>query len=84
MIAEELKAVGIEFVDAAGAVTAVADQASLLEDAEVLGDGGAGDGEAGSEFMDGAGVRGEEMEDGEAGRVAQSGEAGVYVSVHLR
>jgi len=84
MIAEELETLGIEFVDAAGAGAAVADESGLLEDAEMLGDGGTGDGKPGSEFVDGARMGSEEMENGEAGGVAQGGEAGFYVSIHLR
>jgi hypothetical protein len=61
---------GIDFVNAASAGAAVANQACLFQYAEMLGDGGAGDGEDGSEFVDGVGMAGKQLEDGEASGIA--------------
>jgi len=84
MIAQEGDTLRIEFVDAAGAGSAVAYEAGLFQHAEMLGDGGAGNGKTGGEFVDGAGVGAEHFEDGQAGGIAEGGKAVLYVSVHLR
>jgi hypothetical protein len=75
---------GIDFVNAARTGAAVANQASLFQYAKMLGDGGAGDGEDGSEFIDGVGMARKQLEDGEAGGIAKGLQAGGNVSIHLR
>ena len=84
VFADGVEAGGVELVEAAVAVGGVGDEASLFEDFEVLGDGGAGDGKVFGELADGEWAAGEADEDGTAGGVAEGVELGVLVSVHLR
>jgi hypothetical protein len=49
---------GIDFVDAASAGAAVADEAGLFEDTKMLGDGGSGDRKDAGELIDGMGMAG--------------------------
>lgn len=84
MVAEERNALSVQFVDAAGASAAVTHQASLLEHAQVLRNGRAGDGQTGGEFVDRARMGTEHLKDSQASGIAQGGEAVLYVSVHLR
>jgi hypothetical protein len=84
VVAQEREAFGIEFIDTAGAGAAIAHEAGVLENAQVLGNGRTGDGESGSEFVNGARMGAEKLNDGPAGGVAESGEAVLYVSSHLR
>lgn len=84
MVAQQRQPLRIELVNAPRALTAVAHQACVLEDAKVLGDGGARDGQTGRKLVHGLGMVAEHLEDGEAGGVAQSGKTVLYVSVHLR
>ena len=74
---------GIQFVDAARAVAAVTHKVRLLQDAQVLRDRRTRHGQAGGKFVYGTGVRAQHLEDGQAGRVAKSGEPVLYVSIHL-
>jgi hypothetical protein len=84
VVAQEGDALGIQFVDAARAVAAVAHKVGLLQDAQVLRDGRPGYGQAGGQFVHRAGVGAQHLEDGQAGRVAEGGESVLYVSIHLR
>lgn len=84
MVAQKGQTLGIEFVDAASAVAPVAHQARFLEDAQVLRDRWTRNGQPGGQFVDSARRGAEHLEDGQAGGVAKSGEAVLYVSVHLR
>lgn len=70
-------AFGIQLVKAASSGLAVGDQAGVLEDAEMLGDGGAADREGASEFVNGGGAVGEFLKDGHAGSIAEGVEAGL-------
>jgi hypothetical protein len=74
---------GIDFVDAASAGAAVADEAGLSEDTKMLGDCGTGDRKDRGELVDGMGVAGEQLKDREAGGVAEGLQSGSNVSIHL-
>ncbi len=82
MVAQGGNAIGIQFVDAASAVAAISDQSRILEHAQMLRDRGAGDGDASGQIVDGAGMLADQGKDSQAGRIAESGEAGLYVSIH--
>jgi hypothetical protein len=64
MVAQQGDAFGIQFVNAACAGAAVADEPRLLENTKVLRHSGPGDGQASSEFVDGVGTGAEHFEDG--------------------
>ena len=70
-------------VDAAGTCGFVLDQTRGLEDAEMLRDGGATDGEAAGEFTNGEWAATEAIEDDSAGLVTECVEL-LLVSLHLR
>jgi hypothetical protein len=84
MVAQQRDALGIQFVNAAGAVATVAHQASLLQYTEVLRDRGTRNRQSGSQLVHRARMGAQHIEDGQAGGIAQSGEAIFYVSIHLR
>ena len=84
VITQERQAFRIQFVNAARALAAVAHQPRFLEHAEVLGDRGTGYRKPGGELVDSTGMRTEHFEDGQAGGIAKSGKAVLYVSAHLR
>jgi hypothetical protein len=84
VFADGVESGGVQLVKATVAVGGVGDEAGLLEDFEVLGDGGAGDGEVFGELADGEWAAREAREDGSAGGIAEGVELGVLVSVHLR
>lgn len=83
MIAQHGDSLGIDFVDAASAGPAIADEAGLFEDAKVLGDRGTGDRKYGGQLVDGVGMAGKQLKDREASGVAQGLQSGSNVSVHL-
>ena len=74
MVAQERQSLGVEFIDAPRALAPVADQSSVLEHAEVLGNRGPRYRQSGGQFMNGARMRADSLEDGEARRVAEGGE----------
>ena len=63
-------------------VAAVRDEARVLQDSEMLGDGGTAHRKLGGELADGARPRAQELEDLPASRVAERVER-VSVSLHL-
>jgi hypothetical protein len=75
------KTSGVELVVTAGAGGAGLHEMGLFEDAEVLGDGWAGDGEFAGEFADSEWAMAEAFEDGAAGEVTYGVEL-VLVSLH--
>jgi hypothetical protein len=64
-------AVGVEPVDAAGALGLADDQAAVFEHAQVLGDGRSGDRQLLGQVSDRAGAPSEQLEDGPSGGVAE-------------
>ena len=84
MIAQERKALQIQLVNAAGAGVAIAHETSLLEHAQVLRYRGARDRQLRRQFVYRVGMIAEHLEDSQAGRIAESCEAVLYVSIHLR
>jgi len=66
-----------ELIKAAGSGARIGHKACLLQDPQVLGDGGAGDGEGAGEFVDGDRAGGKLLEDGHAGGVAEGVETGL-------
>ena len=66
-----------ELIETAGSGSGVGHKASLPEDAQVLRDGGTGDGEGAGQLVDSDGTGGELLEDGHAGGVAEGVEAGL-------
>lgn len=84
MVAEYGNSLGIQFVDAARAFAAVAHQAGVLQDAQMLGNGWARNWHARGQFIHGTRRSPQHFEDGQARRVAQGRETVLYVSVHLR
>jgi len=84
MIAQECDALRIQLVNAPRACPAVADQTSLFEHPQVLRDGGAGHRQPGRQFVYRVGMMAEHLEDGQAGGIAEGGQAVLYVSIHLR
>lgn len=84
MVTQHGNALGIQFVDTAGAFAAVAHQSGVLQNAQMLGYRWARDGHARGQFVHGAGGGAQHFEDGQAGGVAQGRETVLYVSVHLR
>src|SRR5580700_5392425 len=77
------EAVGVQAVDAARPNLYAAHQSGVLQDFEVLGDGGPADRQQRGEVDDGGGPLSELLEDGPPGRIAQGAE-GRRVSIHLR
>ena len=84
VVAQQGKPLRIQLVNSSRAVAAVADQARLLQDTQMLGDGGAGYGQAGGQFVNGARMSANHLKNCEARGVAESGQAVAQVSVHLR
>ena len=84
MVAQKGQPIGVEFVDAARALAAVAHQASLFEHPQVLRNRRTRNGQAGSEFVHRTRRSAQHLEDSQAGCVAQSRETVLYVSIHLR
>ena len=84
----------VERIDVARAEGAVFDEAGRLQHGEVLGNGGARDGEQACEVGDGGGRRGDRFEDLAAGGIGERGDPwrgegwgggrGSSVSFHLR
>jgi hypothetical protein len=68
---------GVQLIKAAGAGTAIGDQARVFEHAQVLRDSGTADRKLASQFVDGDGSGRELLEDGHSGRVAQGIESGL-------
>jgi hypothetical protein len=66
-----------ELVQTAGSGAGIGHKACLLEDPQVLGDGGARYGESPGELVDGSGAGGELLKDGHAGLVAEGVESGL-------
>jgi hypothetical protein len=66
-----------EPIEAAGTLARVGDETCILEDFEVLGDGGTGDGKLARQLVDGDRAGGEFLEDGHAGLVAEGIESGL-------
>jgi len=77
MSAQTGDAFRIQLVEAAGSGAAVGDQSCVFQDAQVLGDRGAADGQSAGQFVDGNGTASEHLEDGHAGRVPQGVESGL-------
>jgi hypothetical protein len=75
--AEAGDAFGIELIETAGSLAGAGDEARVFEDFEVLGDGGAGDGELAGQLIDGDGAGGELLKDGHSGLVAEGVETGL-------
>jgi hypothetical protein len=63
---------GIELVDAVTAVALLADQVRATEQAQVLGNGGAGDGKGLGNVSGGLASAAQEVEDGAAGGIGES------------
>ena len=84
MIAQECDALWIQFVNAPRACPAIAHQTSLFEHAQVLRNGRAGHRQPGRQFVYGVGMMAEHLEDGQSGGISESGQAVLYVSIHLR
>ena len=83
MIAQQHQAVRIEVVQAAVAGALVADQASILQDAQVHRHGRPTDWQAAGEIADGARAVGQSLDDAAAGGVAQRRQTTLScVSVH--
>jgi hypothetical protein len=68
---------GIKTVEAVAADAVFADQAGTAEQAEVLGDGGAGDGKGAGDLAGGLVALAKEIENGAAGGVGQGAKDGV-------
>src|SRR5580700_5830577 len=77
------EAVRVQAVDAARPDLYTAHESGVLQDLEVLGDGGPADRQQRGEVDDGGGPLSELLEDGPPGRIAQGAE-GRRVSIHLR
>jgi len=84
MIPQERNALRIQLVDTAGAGVAIAHQTRLLEYAQVLRHRGARHGQLRRQFVYRVGMMAEHLEDSQAGGIPESGEAVLYVSIHLR
>ena len=84
VVAQQGEPFGIQLINSARAVAAVADQARLSQTAQMLGDGGARYGQSCREFVNRARMSADHLKDGQASGVAESGEAVVNVSIHLR
>ena len=84
MVAQHGNALGIQFVDTAGAFAAVAHQPGVLQNAQMLRNGWARHGHARGQFVHGARGSAQHFEDRQAGGVAQGRETVLYVSIHLR
>jgi hypothetical protein len=69
-MADGVESLGIELVQAARAGRAVHNQLGSLQDAQVLGDRGAADGQIARDFADGEGAGQQPFEDGAPDRVA--------------
>ena len=72
----------IQLVEAAGSCPAVGHQSRVFEDAQMLGDRGAADGEGTGQFVHGYGAARELVEDGHAGGVPEGIKSVLKVSVH--
>jgi len=66
-----------ELIETARSGASIGHKACLLQDPQVLGDGGARDGQSSGEVVDGRGTGGELLEDGHAGLVAEGVESGL-------
>jgi len=84
MIAQHGDAFGIQLVNAPRAIAAVAHQPRVLQNAEVLGDGRAGNGQPRGQLVHRPWRSAQHFEDGQPGGVAQCCQSVLYVSVHLR
>jgi len=84
VVAQQGQPFRIQFIDSSRAVAAVADQARPFQNAQMLGDGGARYGQSCREFVNRARMSADHLKDGQASGVAESGEAVVNVSIHLR
>ena len=73
---------GIELVEPAGAVLGVSDESGIFENAQMLRNGGAADGQGLSQFVDGDGSGSELLKDGHACGITERVEAGLKVSIH--
>jgi len=84
MIAQQCDALGIQLINPPCSCATVADQACLFQNAEVLRDGRARDGQSCRQLIHGSRMVTQHFEDGQPGGVAKSREAILYVSAHLR
>ncbi|GEM_PF-2575873 len=84
MIAQQGQPLGIELVDAPGAFAAIANQAGVLQYAQVLRDSGARYRQSGGKLVYRERLVPQHLEDGQAGGIPQGGQAILYVSIHLR
>lgn len=84
MIAQQGQAFGIQFVDAARTFAAIAHQAGVFQHAQVLRNRRPGHREPRGELVHCQRLIAQHFEDGQAGGIAESGQAVLYVSIHLR
>jgi hypothetical protein len=63
---------GIQLINTVAAFAVFADQVGTAQEAEVLGDGGSGDGEGLGDLSGGLAAAAEEIEDGAAGGIGES------------
>jgi len=84
MIAQQGQALGIQFVDAARAFAAVANQPRIFQHAQMLRNSGTRDGKSRGKLVHRQRLIPQHFKDGQAGRVAQGGKSVLYVSIHLR
>ena len=84
ILTQRLEPIGIELVDAPGALGTVDDEPRLLEHAQMLGDGRAADVEPARELPHGHGPLRQLRNDPPAGGVAKGVELVMSVSLHLR
>lgn len=84
MIAQQGDALGIQFVNAPRTRAAIAHQASVLQNAQMLRYCRARNRQPGGEFVHRARMAPDHFEDGQASGIAKSIQAILYVSTHLR
>ena len=84
MIAQEGDALRIQLVNAPRARPPIAHQTRLFEHAQVLRNRRARHGQPGRQFVYRVGMAAEHLEDGQSGGIAESRQAVLYVSIHLR
>ncbi len=84
VVAQQGDALGIQFVNAPRTRAAIAHQASVLQNTQMLGDCRARNRQASGEFVHRARMAPDHFEDGQAGGIAKSSKAVLYVSTHLR
>ncbi len=84
MVAQQSDALGIQFVNAPRTCASIAHQASVLQNAQMLRDRRARNGQPGGELVHRARTAPDHFEDGQASGIAKCSEAVLYVSTHLR